>query len=136
MAMTARLAACAAAVLAAVLAPAAAAGGDPLVGAWAGSWMRGSGRVDLAMDIRPGDAPGRYRASLSSRGLGLNTVPIDSARHDGCCGIQLVLRADAAATHFRATVEGGELRGTSAEDGGARGTFALRRVSQAREESR
>jgi hypothetical protein len=135
MAMTGRFAACVVAVLAAVLAPAAVAS-DPLVGSWAGSWMRGGERLDLAIDIRPGDAPGRYQASLSSRGLGRDGVPAASARHDGCCGIQLVLRADTAATHFRATVQGGELRGTSAEDGGARGTFALHRVSQAREESR
>ena len=109
---------------------------DLLVGAWQGRWTRGAEQLDLAMDIRPGDADNRYVATLSSRGMRLEAVPLASALHDGCCGIRLVLRGDAAATHFRATIQGGELRGTSAEDNGPRGTFVLHRVSQAREEAR
>jgi hypothetical protein len=124
------------AVLAFALASPAALARDPLVGSWAGHWSRGGEDLDLALVIRPGDAADRYRASLTSRGLRLDAVPIASARHDGCCGIQLVLSGDAAATHFRASIHGGELRGTSAADGGARGTFTLQRVSQSGEATR
>jgi hypothetical protein len=135
MAMTVR-SACAAAALAAALAAPAAHARDPLVGSWEGRWSRGGEQLDLAMEIRPGTADNRYTATLQSRDLHLESVPFTSALHDGCCGIRLVLRGDATATHFRATIQGGELRGTSAEDGGARGTFVLHRVSQAREEGR
>jgi hypothetical protein len=126
--------AAAALALAAALAAPAAFARDPLVGMWEGRWSRPGGEVDLAMEIRPGAPSNRYAASLSSRGMHLDAVPFASALHDGCCGIRLVLRGAAAATHFRATVQGGELRGTSAEDGGPRGTFVLHRVSQPREE--
>ncbi len=122
--------------LAGVAAVQAALAGDPLLGTWQGRWTRGGGEVDLAMEIRPGTADNRYTATLSSRGMRLEGVPLASALHEGCCGIRLVLRADTVATHFRATIQGGELHGTSAEDGGARGTFVLHRVSQAREDRR
>jgi len=109
---------------------------DPLLGTWQGRWTRGGDALDLTMEIRSGTAANRYAATLSSRGLRLQDVPLASALHEGCCGIRLVLRADTAATHFRATIEGGELHGTSADAGGARGTVVLHRVSQAREEGR
>ena len=110
-----------AAVLAIALASPATFARDPLVGSWAGRWSRGGETLDLALVIRPGDLEG---------------VPVASARHDGCCGVRLVLRADAAATHLRAAIHGGELRGTSAEDGGGRGTFTLHRASQPGEATR
>jgi len=122
--------------LALALASTAAFARDPLVGAWSGRWSRGGEDVDLALDIRPGAAANRYVASVTSRGLRLDDVPVASALHDGCCGIRLVMRGDAAATHFRATIQGGELRGTTAEDGGGRGTFTLHRVSQPGEATR
>jgi hypothetical protein len=125
-----------AAVLAIALASPATFARDPLVGSWAGRWSRGGETLDLALVIRPGDAANRYVASLTSRGLHLEGVPVASARHDGCCGVRLVLRADAAATHLRAAIHGGELRGTSAEDGGGRGTFTLHRASQPGEATR
>jgi len=137
MAMTARaVRLAAAATLAAALAAPAAFARDPLVGTWEGRWSRAGGELDLALEIRAGPADNRYAASLSSRAMHLAAVPFASALHDGCCGIRLVLRDGGAATHFRAAIQGGELRGTSAEDGGARGTFVLHRVSQPREEKR
>jgi hypothetical protein len=136
MAMTRRRMGFAAMLLASALASPAACARDALLGAWEGSWSRGGEVVDLAMVIRPGPADNRYAAVVSSRGLRLESVPLASALHDGCCGVRLVLRTGAAATHFHATVQGGRLRGTSAEDGGRRGTFTLHRVSQAREEAR
>ena len=134
--MIARAAKVTAATLVAALVAPAALAHDPLVGTWKGRWSRGGEQVDLVLEIRPGTADNRYTATLTSRGMHLEAAPATSALHEGCCGLRLVLRADAPAVHFRATIQGGELRGTSAEDGGARGTFVLRRASQPREEER
>ena len=113
-----------------------AAAGDPVIGTWEGSWSRGGDSVDVVLEIRPTDAANRYSASFSSQRLRVAGIPFASARHDGCCGIHMELRGDETSTHFSGSIQGGELRGTFAEDGHAGGTFVMHRVRSERPEER
>jgi alpha-beta hydrolase superfamily lysophospholipase len=105
---------------------------DPMIGTWEGRWTRGGDSLDVVIEIDPAEAANRYRASFSSERLRVAGIPFASARHDGCCGIHMELRGDETSTHFSGSIQGGELRGTFAEDGRAAGTFELHRVRDPR----
>jgi hypothetical protein len=101
-------------------------GQDPSLGPWQGYWARGGDTLLVTLDIRPGDAPNRYRASFSSDRLRVAGIPFASAEREGCCLMRLTLRGDATTLVFEGTLKADSISGTFTEAGAA-GTFALRR---------
>jgi len=99
---------------------------DPALGAWQGYWARSGDTLLVTLDIQPGDAPNRYRATFSSDRLRVAGIPFASAEREGCCLIRLTLRGDATTSVFQGTIKGDSISGTFV-DAGASGAFALRR---------
>ena len=112
--------------IAAILLPGTLHAQDPAVGPWHGYWARSGDTLPVTLDIQPGDAPGRYRASFSSNRLRVAGIPFAPAEREGCCLIRLTLRGDATTYVFQGTIAGDSITGTFTE-AGAPGTFSLRR---------
>lgn len=101
-------------------------GQDPALGSWQGSWARSGDTLLVTLDVQPGEAPNRYRASFSSDRLRVAGIPFASAERDGCL-MRLTLRGDATTLVFEGTLKADSITGTFTEAGAA-GTFALRRA--------
>ena len=110
----------------ALLIPGSLHGQDLTLGHWQGYWARSGDTLLVTLDIQPGDAPNRYRASFSSDRLRVAGIPFASAEREGCCLIRLTLRGDATTLVFEGTLKTDSITGTFTE-AGTSGTFALHR---------